>query len=181
VALFVGKLIPRKRPQDLIQALAAGARDVVAVLVGAGPMEAALRRQAAALGVADRVRFAGLVPYDRLPDAYAAADVVAVTSSHEPWGLVVGEAMACGRPVVASDRVGAAGDLIEPGITGFTYPCGDAAGLAHLLQRVQVDAAAREQLGAAARRRMSHWGPGANATALALAVERAVALRKPAA
>jgi glycosyltransferase involved in cell wall biosynthesis len=147
------------------------------VLVGTGPEESSLRLEAAALGVESRVRFAGLVAYDRLPEAYAAADVVVVPSSNEPWGLPVNEAMVCGRPVVASDRVGSAADLVQDGVTGVIYPCGDTTRLAAALDGILGDPTRAVTMGRAARTRMDDWSPAANADAVAAAARRAVALR----
>jgi glycosyltransferase involved in cell wall biosynthesis len=62
---------------------------------------------------------------DRLPEAYAAADLLSVPSSYEAWGLTCNEAMVSGLPLVVSDRVGAAADLVVVGQTGWSYRYGD--------------------------------------------------------
>ncbi len=178
VVLYVGKFLSRKRAIDVLRALAVmRTPDVCAVLVGTGPEESLLRLEAAALGVENRVRFVGLVAYDRLPEAYAAADVVVVPSSNEPWGLPVNEAMVCGRPVVASDRVGSAADLVRDGVTGVVYPCGDTTRLAAALDGIIGDPQRAATMGRAARTRMDDWSPTANADAVAAAAHRAVAIR----
>lgn len=135
VALFVGKFIPKKRPADLLEALARmpAARRPVAVLVGSGELEENLRTRARELGVP--AVFAGFHNQNELPAAYAAADVLVLPSDGgETWGLVVNEAMACGIPAIVSEACGCAPDLIEEGITGFRFPCGDLEGLARALE-----------------------------------------------
>ncbi|HKI01271.1 MAG TPA: glycosyltransferase, partial [Thermoanaerobaculia bacterium] len=99
--------------------------DVWLVLAGDGPERPALERQAG-----ERVRFPGYVPYPELPGLYAAADLFVHPAREERWGVSVQEALACGLPVVASSRVGAAFDLIAPGGNGFLYQAGDDAELA---------------------------------------------------
>jgi glycosyltransferase involved in cell wall biosynthesis len=79
------------------------------------------------------VRFPGYIPYPELPALYAAADLFVHPAREERWGVSVQEALACGLPVVASSRVGAAFDLIQPGGNGFVYEAGDEEGL---IQRI---------------------------------------------
>ena len=99
--LSVGYLIERKGHHLVIEAMASlpGHRLLV---VGEGPERAALEALALRLGVADRVRFLGSVPHDRLAEIYAAADLLVLASSREGWANVLLEAMACGTPVVAT-------------------------------------------------------------------------------
>lgn len=98
----VGHLIERKGHALTIAAmpLLPGVRLYIA---GSGPDEAALRAQASALGVAERVHFLGSLPQDALRGLYNAADTLVLASSREGWANVLLEAMACGTPVVASN------------------------------------------------------------------------------
>ena len=134
--LFVGKLIGRKHPADLLHAVAR-LRDkpVQIAFAGAGELEPELRKIAAASSVdAD---FMGFVNQSELPAAYASADVLVLPSDgQETWGLVVNEAMACGIPAIVSDVVGCGPDLIDPGQTGATFPFGDVAALASAIESV---------------------------------------------
>src|SRR5581483_6183719 len=104
---------------------AARARDgrLAAVLVGVGPERGRLDRLAGELGV--RAILAGGRSAGGVLEAYAAADVFCLLSTHEPWGVVVNEAAACGLPLVLSDRVGAAADLLRDGENGVLVPAGD--------------------------------------------------------
>jgi glycosyltransferase involved in cell wall biosynthesis len=134
--LFAGKLVERKRPLDVIRALALLASKgfpAQAVFVGAGELEDSLRREAVSSGVSAVLH--GFQNQSRMPSLYAAADLLVLPSDHqETWGLVVNEAMACGIPAVVSDVVGCGPDLIEAARTGAVYPMGDVAALAHAIQ-----------------------------------------------
>ena len=175
IALFCGKLLDRKRPVDLVRAFAAARVErSYLVVVGDGPFRGAVEAAAQSLGVADRVRLLGLVPYEELPAAYVASDLLVHPASHEPWGLPVNEAMVCGIPAIVSDRVGAGPDLVVPGKTGFVFPAGDVQALTVLLQRVLARPDELRALGEAARERMRHWSPRDNAAAVMTAVRELV-------
>jgi glycosyltransferase involved in cell wall biosynthesis len=110
---------------------------------------AALQALAEKFGVADRVGFTGFV--DQPEAAMRALDIVVHASTEpEPFGLVIVEAMACGRPVIISDAGGAA-ELIEDRISALTHSPGDAAQLARRIHELATDAELRNRLGANAR------------------------------
>ena len=133
--LFVGKLMPLKRPADLLRAVARLRGPAVEVVfAGAGELEADLRRIAAEASV--RADFLGFVNQSELPAVYASADLLVLPSDQETWGLVVNEAMACGLPAIVSEAVGCAPDLIEPGKTGAIFPVGDVEALAAAIDGV---------------------------------------------
>lgn len=134
--LFVGKLIDRKHPADLLHAVARLRDEPVQIaFAGSGELEPELRQIAAAASVdAD---FLGFVNQSELPAVYASADLLVLPSDgQETWGLVVNEAMACGIPAVVSDAVGCGPDLIEAGKTGATFAFGDTAALAAAIRNV---------------------------------------------
>lgn len=165
--LFVGKLIERKRPFDLLQAaarLAAEGRPVDVAFAGSGDQQDALAAAAAASGV--RAHFHGFVNQSELPGIYAAADVIVLPSDgRETWGLVVNEAMACGVPAVVSDAVGCGPDLVEPGLTGAVFPLGNVAALADGIGRVlALDRARTRQ---ALAERMETYSPARAAQGIA--------------
>ena len=136
VVLFVGKLDAKKRPLQLIEAVARMGPGASVLMVGAGPQEELCRAEALRLGV--RVRWAGFLNQTEIARAYAAADCLALCSESETWGLVVNEAMATGLPCVVSDRVGCAPDLIVPRATGEIVPLDDVAALARALERLRT-------------------------------------------
>jgi glycosyltransferase involved in cell wall biosynthesis len=133
---YVGRLSAEKNLAELIRGVA-GAPGQCLLFVGTGPQQAELERLAAEL-LPGRHAFAGFLNYDQLGDGYAAADVCALTSRFEAWGLVCNEAMAFGLPIVVSDQVGAAPDLVVPGETGHVYPVGDVAALSRALIDVEA-------------------------------------------
>jgi glycosyltransferase involved in cell wall biosynthesis len=180
VILFCGKLQPWKRPLDLLRAFAqARISHSLLVYAGDGRQRCELEREAASLGVAQQVRFLGFVNQSQLPAVYTAADVMVLPSEYEPFAVVVNESFCCGTPVVASDRVGAARDLIAPVDPSLIYPCGNASVLAQLLNRLLSDRERLRTLGGAVRRRMDTWSPKQNIDATVDAVQRAVQRSNP--
>lgn len=153
--LYVGRLDPEKDVGMLLSATEQ--LEGTIVVAGAGSLDAELRAQAA-----PNVRFLGRIERDELAPWYAAADVFVLPSRSEQWGMVVSEAAAAGLPIVASEAVGAASDLVDDGVNGFRVPVGDPAALADALRRVVGDEAFRERAGArslelAAERTPAHW------------------------
>ncbi len=175
IVLFCAKLQPWKRPLDLLRAFAAAdLPQAFLIFAGEGPLRSELESAAASLGVTDRVRFLGFVNQRQLPAVYCAADLLVLPSEHDAFGLVINEAMLCGCPVVASDRVGAVRDLIQNGRTGFVYRCGDVSELASLLRRLSTHDPPLSELGRAARARMQTWSPRESIEATVNAITRAV-------
>jgi glycosyltransferase involved in cell wall biosynthesis len=126
VILSVCKFSKREAPWDLLRAFCGMKQgELTLLLVGDGPQRSALEEYARTHS-RGQVLFPGYVPYPRLPAVYAIADLFVHPSHDEPWGVSVAEALACGLPVIASSRVGAAYDLIEPGGNGSIYAAGNA-------------------------------------------------------
>lgn len=174
VILFAAKFTERKRPLDLVLAYERLARShpgVWLILAGAGPLEQALRERVAALN-APRVRFLGFQNQSALPAIYAAADIFVLPSAGEPWGLTVNEAMAAGLPVVVTDEVGAAPDLVADKGTGIVYRCGDIDALWKGLAELAASAPLRQRQGQAARALIDAWGISQSAEAIAAALRQ---------
>jgi glycosyltransferase involved in cell wall biosynthesis len=163
--LVVGRLVERKGIGDVVTALAQlpDAELVVAGGPPAGglgldPEARRLRALAASLGVADRVHLLGSVDHARVPDLIRAADVLVTVPWYEPFGIVPLEAMACGRPVVAS-AVGGLQDTVVPGRCGELVPPRRPDLLAAALRSLLADGARRAAYGAAGLRRVrEHYG-----------------------
>lgn len=141
-----------KHVDKLVRALPA-LPDARLVVIGDGPLRGALRDYAAALGVGDRVALPGWVDDAALAHAYAAARVFALPSSKEGFGIVYLEAWARGLPVVGS-RFGAAAEVIEEGVDGFTVDPEDVPALATALRRLLDDPALARRMGAAGYRKV---------------------------
>jgi len=90
------------------------------LLIGSGPVEAALRETVGGDGP-QNVHFRPFQTQADMPKYYAASDGLILPSLFEPWGLVVNEAMACGLPVLVSGRCGCAEDLVVSGENGSTF------------------------------------------------------------
>lgn len=159
VVLYASKLTGRKRAADLIHAMAKlQARGVRATLlvVGSGEERERLERLAKELGLARSV-FAGFVNQGALPSVLQSADIFVLPSESEPWGLIVNEAMCAGLPVVVTDQVGAADDLVAEGENGYVVPVGGVDALADALRKLASDAGLRRAMGEASRRKISRW------------------------
>jgi len=156
IALFLGGLKPRKNIAALLDAWRDVARergDARLVLAGSGPLEAALRRRAAALGLAGRVVFTGRVAEADKVACYNAADLFVSPSSLEGFGFTVGEAMSCGLPVIVSDR-GALPELVVDGEGGFVCRHDEAGALAGRILLLLGDAPLRARFGRFNRERV---------------------------
>ena len=181
VVLYVGRLEESKGLGVLIAAFNnAELDDATLVLVGQGSMRTELERRVAALGIADRVVFAGYVSPSETVTYYALATIVALASvsvraGKEPWGLVVNEAMNQGTPVIATDAVGAAaGGLVQDMVTGRVVPEGDVAELSRAIAHVMDDRGLLDQMGANAKRVIAHWDNEGMATGFIEALDYAV-------
>ncbi|MGH3136732.1 MAG: glycosyltransferase, partial [Gaiellaceae bacterium] len=174
--LSVARLVPEKGLDTLIRA-AAAADDprLVLVLAGEGPEREKLELLAKELGV--RAVFVGDAAWERIVEVYVAADVFALLSEREPWAVVVNEAAACGLPLVLSDRVGAAHDLLRDGENGALVPAGDVEAAAQALRALATDPALRRVQGTRSRELARDWGYGPSVEGFLAAVREAVADR----
>ncbi len=165
LVLFVGRIEPLKGLDTLLQAMAllvedeGGLGQQLQLLVVGGDVHAGedqwgreerrLRGLVDELGLPNVVRFIGSRPQAQLPLLYSAADVVAVPSHYESFGLVALEAQACGVPVVAS-RVGGLTYTIEDGVSGFLEPWDEPAAFARRIKQLVEHEGLREEMGARA-------------------------------
>lgn len=157
LVLFVGKLEAKKRPLDFIDAVAAASGrgvNLSGVMVGDGVLMGACVERIRQRGAP--VVMAGFRNQMQIAAAYAAADVLVIASDEgETWGLVVNEAMASGLPVIASKAVGCVPDLVQDGVTGATFACGDLERLAALLVEASQDRPGWRERGRAAQERVT--------------------------
>jgi glycosyltransferase involved in cell wall biosynthesis len=179
VVLFASKLQPRKRAADLLHAYGelSDMRGVHLVIAGSGEQEMALRLLCQKLDLKN-VHFVGFQNQSRLPSLFAAADVFVLPASSEPWGLVINEAMAAGLPVIVSDEVGAAPDLVAAKGTGVVFRCGDIPALALALRGILQDDSARKSMAENARMLIQGWSIEKCAELTSAAVQDVLQLRK---
>lgn len=150
---FVGKLEPKKRVIDFIDAIclaSARNKNIHGLVVGSGELLNAAQERARTSPSA--VSFAGFVNQSQIARAYVAADALVLPSDYgETWGLVVNEAMSCALPAIVSDRVGCAQDLIQDGVTGETFQYGNVEALAGIMTRWAADPQYIAEMGRAAQ------------------------------
>jgi glycosyltransferase involved in cell wall biosynthesis len=171
VILFAGKFERKKRPVDLMRVVQRLLNpDVVLVLVGGGELQDEINRIAAI----DQARFR-VLPFQnqsRMPVVYRLGDLFVLPSAYgESWGLAVNEAMACGRPVLVSDRVGCATDVIEP-TCGRVFPANNLPALEKAMDELIENPDNLRQMGRAAAARGRSFDVAVTEAALVAAVER---------
>jgi glycosyltransferase involved in cell wall biosynthesis len=171
VVLFAGKLIERKRPLDVVRAMGILDQPARLVIAGDGRLRAEIDAEAQRLRIP--LSQLGFVNQSEIPLAYRAADVLALPSEWEPWGLAVNEAMACGTPAICSTGVSAGDDLVRPISDALVHAIGDETALATAL-RYALSASDLE------RRvidRIDHWTYREAVSGLLEACDMAVATR----
>jgi glycosyltransferase involved in cell wall biosynthesis len=124
VLLYAGKFEPKKRPVELMRSVARlPDPSLLLVMVGAGALQPEI--DAIAAGEPARFRVLPFQNQSRMPAVYRLGDIFVLPSGYgESWGLAVNEALACGRPVIVSDRVGCAADVVDPSC-GWIFPWND--------------------------------------------------------
>ncbi len=164
LVLFSGKLIPRKGPMDLLLACRElnRRRPVSLAFAGDGSERERLSAAARDLGLPG-AHFLGFKNQSDLPACYSMADVFVLPSLWEQWGLVVNEAMAGGLPVITSDTVGCALDLVDEGVNGYTFPAGNITALANKLGLVLESPERARAMGEASAKIIRGYSVGAAA------------------
>jgi D-inositol-3-phosphate glycosyltransferase len=182
--VYIGRLVPRKGVDILVEAFALLPRklDARLVIVGgdSGDSSEVTRLSALArkLGVAQSVIFAGSRPQEDLHRYYGAGDVAVSVPHYEPFGMTPLEAMACATPIVGS-RVGGIKTSVAHGETGYLVPPKDPDALAGRLQRLLSDPVRRDRMGHAGRRRIEEHYTWERVAILAAAAFSEVAARVP--
>jgi glycosyltransferase involved in cell wall biosynthesis/GT2 family glycosyltransferase len=176
IVLSVARLAREKGLDVLLRAVAAADDPrLLLVVAGEGPERGALAELADDLSI--RLVLAGDVDWERIVELYVAADVFALLSEREPWAVVVNEAAACGLPLLLSDRVGAAHDLLRDGANGALVAAGDVAAAAQALRELAADPDLRRAQGARSRELARDWGYGPSVDGFLEAVREAVSHR----
>ena len=187
VILFCGRVDPIKGIETLVDAVQRLCADTdafrpIVLFIGgevdetgqpAGPL-AKVMSQTEILGMRDCFRFLGSQPQDQLPVFYSAADLVAVPSRYESFGLVAVEALACGTPVVAS-RVGGLKFTIDEGVAGLLAPWGDSQAFADAFSRILGDPEYQRLLAGNARASVERFSWPSVASSIAQVYQRLAA------
>lgn len=162
VVLYASKLSERKRPSDLLEAYVHISNKLSSkpylLFIGDGEMRPSLEKEVERLKLGNDVRFLGFKNLSELPCYYELCDVFVLPSFHEPWGLVVNEAMNAGRAVIVTDQVGSGQDLVKQGENGYVFKAGDVNGLADALQKVLEDKNRCRAMGQRSLEIISQWG-----------------------
>lgn len=173
VILFASKLIKQKRAIDLIQAffkLYSNYPNAWVVIAGSGCEEPLLRHTCESMKLR-RVLFLGFQNQSELARLYAVADCFVFPSAAEAWGLSLNEVMAAGLPVIVSDEVGAAPDLVLNKGCGFVYPCGDVNALSRAIGTLLSSKILREKMGSRAKEIIRKWDIKHSATSMVSALK----------
>ena len=158
VILFVGKLIPRKRPLDLLLSFEQleQENDIALIYVGEGPEREKLEKYVLKNRIKD-VYFTGFQNQSQIPAYYSIGDVFVHPSERDPSPKVLNEALAMGLPVVVSSEVGTAVDLVQVGCNGYTFPVGEQRELVEAIRLVMENPTRASKLGACSREIASKW------------------------
>jgi glycosyltransferase involved in cell wall biosynthesis len=151
--LFVGRLVGQKRVSDLLRSFAEVRRSKEAAtltIVGEGPLESELRREARELGLGGSIEFAGRVPYEEMPAVYRSTDVFVLPSVWEGHPRVMLEAWSSSRPVIGT-AVSGIEEFIADGENGWLVPVRDESALAERMAWCMEHPEAVEEAGRRAR------------------------------
>ena len=170
VILYASKLIPRKRPQDLLYAFSQIEEKAALVFIGDGIMREELENYAHKNTIKN-VYFLGFKNQSELPRYYALADIFVLPSAYEPWGLAVNEAMCAGLPIITTDKVAAAYDLVKDSENGFILKPGDIQGLKNRLLDLIQSEAKRKKMGIESLKIISNWSYDGCVKGIAAALE----------
>jgi glycosyltransferase involved in cell wall biosynthesis len=157
VVLFAGKFESVKQPDllidSLIKANSKRSQTIQLLMVGNGPLESQLKEQAMPY---DFISFIPFQNQSQMPIVYRLGDILCLPSKKsETWGLAVNEAMACGRPVIVTDKVGCAQDLLKENENGFVIKHDQQSELESLLFRLSLPSL--KIMGLKAQKNIQHW------------------------
>jgi len=170
VILFAGKLQHKKNPGLLLEAFGTLNNGSHLVFVGNGELESELKARARAFA---NVHFMPFQNQSVMPAVYRLGDVFVLPSQgpEETWGLALNEAMASGRPVIASTKVGGARDLVQVGENGWIFESGNPKALEEILRRaVGAGRPGLQAMGRAAQAQSVHWSSEESARLIGQAV-----------
>jgi glycosyltransferase involved in cell wall biosynthesis len=156
VILFCARFTKRKRPEDLLHAISMiDHNDITVVFVGDGHEKESLESYAKQHAI--KICFVGFKSQEELPAYYSIADLLVVTSDYDPSPKVINEAMNFELPVIVTDIVGTASDLIHKGENGFIIPVGDVDKLAEKIELMNSERELAKTMGLKSLEIVSNW------------------------
>lgn len=173
VFLFCGKFVAIKRPLDFVRAISIASKsqkNICGIMVGDGPLRSKIESEIQSSNV--NIHLAGFQNQSEIPFSYASSDVLVLCSESESWGLVVNEAMACGRPAIVSSRVGCSPDLIIPDKTGYEFKKGNPAHLAEFMLKFAENRDTVQRMGRLAQEHIQSYSASAAADGLCQIVDK---------
>ena len=179
--LFCGKFEHKKHPVELVEAFlqahetrlqaASDPRPIHLLMVGDGALRQQCEQLATRHSPLAAITFTGFLNQTQIVEAYVAADILVLSSdAGETWGLVVNEAMACGRPVIVSSLSGCCDDLVVPGETGWSFEFGDWQALAEIMIHAGGDAGLLRSMRDRCRQHLAQFSPEVAAKGIVEAV-----------
>jgi len=158
VILYVGKLVPWKQPLALLEAYRLVRQQYPCALLyaGDGALRTVIEEKVHEANIPDVV-ITGFLNQSEISQAYTVADILVLYSSHEPWGLVVNEGMNFELPVIVSNRVGCAPDLVRHGENGYIVPYDNVEALAEALLSLVRDPQQRIEMGRRSLNLIENW------------------------
>ena len=158
------RFVPKKNLEMFIKAYSSYLRSDIKnhwslVILGDGSQRPKMETLVNQLGLTDKVLMLGFKQYDELPLYYGLAKALVLPSTSEQWGLVVNEAMACGLPVLVSDRCGCVEDLVKNGENGFVFDPFDPNSMTQALIKITESEKLLKKMGSKSRKIISAWCP----------------------
>ena len=173
--LFASKFVSRKKADLLLHAFANLPDEfrsrATLTLAGSGPLQHQLEEQTVNLQLENNISFVGFVNQQQMPTLLCEHDVFVLPSVMEPFGLIVNEAMNLSKPVIVTDQVGCARDLVEHGLNGWVAKADDVASMTSVLLSALESSANLEDMGKQSLKRINQWGFNQNVEGLSQAVD----------
>lgn len=173
IFLFSGRLIERKGVREILQAFSDMQHPIAkCIMVGDGPLKSPVEYTSKKMP--RRVLYFGWLEKQALLDLYAISDVVILPAYFEPWGLVINEAMAAGKPVIVTDEVGCVDDLVIPEKTGIIIKPRSVNALTNAIIYLTDHVAVRKNMSQHALAHIAHWTLQDEAAQITLAWRKAL-------
>ena len=160
--LFAGRLNPEKNVPYLLHGfkkLLTTTPDAILWIAGHGSQKNMLEKLVIDLGISDRVKFLGFLAHDQLSHYYASCDVFVLPSIYETQGLVAMEAMWFSKPIIVTNRIVSATELVDHEVNGYIVEAKSVADLTHRMETLATDPALRVRMGEAGRKRANEYRP----------------------